>query len=142
MNAPIRQKKVFSGIVAVLILVSLTAPVALAAATAPPLQLPPDLVTATYSEYDLEAPASPALFKIKLSEFDGDYSVNTNTEYLGWCLEYGIPAPTTNTVRLYSTYDTDMPDDAQTYTDPLTPIVESNPSLRASRSLGTSSTTF
>ena len=128
MNAPITKKKVFSGIVAVLILMSLTAPVAMAAATAPPLVLPdpdqnPNPITATYSEYDLDAPASPALFGITLGGFSGNYSVNTNTEYLGWCLEYGIPTPTTNAVRLYSTYATNLPANAQTYTDPLTPIV-------------------
>ena len=129
MNAPITKKKVFSGIVAVLILMSLTAPVAMAAPTAPPLALPQNQVTATYSEYDIFAQASPALFGITLGDFSGNYSVNTNTVYLGWCLELGIPTPPTNAVRLYSTYDTDMPDDAQTYTDPLTPIVQSNPSL-------------
>ena len=128
MNAQITKKKVFSGIVAVLILMSLTAPVAMAAATAPPLVLPdpdqnPNPITATYSEYDLDAPASPALFGITLGGFSGSYSVNTNTEYLGWCLEYGIPTPTTNAVRLYSTYATNLPANAQTYTDPLTPIV-------------------
>ena len=129
MNAPITKKKVFSGIVAVLILMSLTAPVAMAAPAAPPLALPQNQVTATYSEYDIFAQASPALFGITLGGFSGNYSVNTNTAYLGWCLELGIPTPPTNAVRLYSTYDTDLPDDAQTYTDPLTPIVQSNPSL-------------
>ena len=129
MNAPITKKKVFSGIVAVLTLISLTAPVAMAAATAPPLVLPQDQITATYSEYDLDAPASPALFGITLSGFSGNFSVNTSTEYLGWCVELDIPLPTPNAVRLYSTYDTDMPDDAQTYVDPLTPIVQNDPSL-------------
>ena len=127
MNAPITKKKVFSGIAAVLILMSLTAPVAMAAPAAPPLALPQNQVTATYSEYDIFAQASPALFGITLGGFSGSYSVNTNTVYLGWCLEPGIPTPPA--VRLYSTYDTDLPDDAQTYTDPLTPIVQSNPSL-------------
>ena len=122
------MKKVLSTIVAVLILMSLMVPVAIAA-TAPPLVLPPNQITATWSEYDLNAQASPALFGVTLGGFTGNYSVNTSTEYLGWCTELDLPVPTTNPVSLYSTYDTNLPADAQTYTDPQTPIVLSNPSL-------------
>lgn len=128
MNAPVTKKKTFSAIVAVLILMSLMVPVAIAA-TPPPLVLPPNQITATHSEYDLNAPASPAFFGVTLGGFSGDYSVNTNTSYNGWCLELDLPVPATNPVTLYSTYDTNLPADAQTYTDPLTPKVQSNPSL-------------
>ena len=131
MNAPITKKKVFSGIVAVLILMSLTAPAAMAAATAPPLVLPPNEITATISQYDLnwDITASPAFFGITLGGFSGNYSVNTSTNYNGWCLEHTLAVPTTDPIRLYSTYDPNMPADARTYTDPQTPIVLSNPSL-------------
>ena len=128
MNAPATKKKVFSTIVAVLILMSLMVPVAIAA-TAPPLVLPPNPITAAWSEYDLNAQASPALFGVTLSGFSGNYSVNTSTNYNGWRAELDLPVPATGPVSLYSTYDTNLPADAQTYTDPQTPIVQSNPSL-------------
>ena len=127
MNAPVTKKKTISAIVAVLILMSLMVPVAMAAP--PPLVLPPDPIAPTWTEYDLNNQASPALFGITLSGFSGNYSVNTNTNYNGWCVEYSLPVPTTNPVTLYSTYDTNLPADAQTYTDPQTPIVLSNTSL-------------
>ena len=94
MNAPITKKKVFSGIVAVLILMSLTAPVAMAAATAPPLVLPPKSDNCDLLRVRFELPtASPALFGITLGGFSGNYSVNTSTDYLGWCLELRYTDP-------------------------------------------------
>ena len=52
--------------------------------------------------------------------------------YNGWCVEQGLPLTTTpgHTDSLYSTSPaTNLPDTAQFYRDPLTPIVQSTPAL-------------
>ena len=57
---------------------------------------------------------------------NGNYSVIPGITYLGWCLEYDVPTNggALHEDRLFSTYGTNLPDNAQFYRDELTPIVQ------------------
>ena len=122
MKAPIGKRKVASGVVVALILVSLLVPAALAAPAAPPLNLPTGTITAAYGSY-LD-PGQPAAFSITLSNLPvGSFDVATGVVVSdGWCLEdaHLLNFPD---VTLYSSYATNLPVNLATYTDPTIPAV-------------------
>jgi hypothetical protein len=85
------------------------------------LNLPTGSVTAIYSQY-LYQMNTDASFHITLSGFGSGFDVQTNTIYLGWCLE-DFPTKNSSSVILYSSYDPAMPANLKTYTDDNIPVV-------------------
>ena len=131
MNALVAKRKGLSVVVVVLILMSLAVPVAMAAPQ-PPLVLPTTPIPTTYVENNLDDPPYLHISGSLWAIFRGNYSVSPGIQYLGWCVEQGIPLTTApgHTDTLYSTSPaTNLPDNAQFYRDPLTPIVQSTPAL-------------